>query len=65
MLSIAIPGFGELRLADLVCDYNGTLAHDGRLLPGVAAALAALAADLRVHVVTADTHGGAAPPAAR
>lgn len=57
MLSMTIPGFGELRLTDLVSDFNGTLACDGRLLPGVREALAAVAADLRVHVVTADTHG--------
>jgi soluble P-type ATPase len=60
MLSISIPGFSNLRLVDLVCDFNGTLAQDGRLLPGVGQLLGALAADLRVHVVTADTHGGAA-----
>jgi len=60
MLSISIPGFAELRLTDLVADFNGTLACDGRLLPGVRAALGALAADLRLHVVTADTHGTAA-----
>jgi len=60
MLSISIPGFAELRLVDLVADFNGTLAHDGRLLPGIREALAELAVDLRVHVVTADTHGSAA-----
>jgi soluble P-type ATPase len=60
MISIPIPGFADLQLVDLVCDYNGTLAHDGRLLPGVRDALTALAPDLRIHVVTADTHGGAA-----
>ncbi len=60
MISIAIPGFGDLRLVHLVCDYNGTLAQDGHLLPGVGEALVALAADLRIHLVTADTHGGAA-----
>ena len=60
MLSIAIPGFAELRLAELVSDFNGTLAQDGRLLPGVREALGALAADLRIHVVTSDTHGTAA-----
>jgi soluble P-type ATPase len=60
MISVSIPGFGDLRLTDLVCDYNGTLAEDGRLLPRVAGALAWLAASLRIHVVTADTHGGAA-----
>jgi soluble P-type ATPase len=60
MLSISIPGFADLRLGDLVCDFNGTLAQDGRLPPGVREGLVALAADLRIHIITADTHGGAA-----
>jgi soluble P-type ATPase len=59
MLSISIPDFGDLRLLDLVSDFNGTLALDGRLLPGLGDLLAALT-DLRIHVVTADTHGSAA-----
>jgi soluble P-type ATPase len=41
----------------LVLDYNGTLATDGALLPGVAARLTALAGHLQVHVITADTFG--------
>lgn len=57
MLSIEIPGQGLLRLEHLVLDYNGTVAKDGEILPGVAPRLAALARDLRVHVVTADTFG--------
>ena len=57
MIEIDIPGFGELRLTELVCDYNGTLAVDGALLPGVADALARLAPKLRTHVITADTFG--------
>jgi P-type E1-E2 ATPase len=57
MISIDIPGFGKLELAHLVLDYNGTLALDGRLLPGVAEALSGLAPGIRVHVVTADTFG--------
>ncbi len=60
MLSLSIPGVAELRLEELVSDFNGTLAEDGRLLPGVREALADLATDLRLHVVTADTHGSAA-----
>jgi P-type E1-E2 ATPase len=60
MLAIAIPGFRDLSVEHLVCDFNGTLAQDGRLLPGVHEALATLSSRLRVHVVTADTHGGAA-----
>lgn len=57
MLSLEIPGYGPLTFEHLVLDYNGTLAVDGILLPGVKAALNALAEDLTVHVVTADTFG--------
>lgn len=59
MLEIAIPGADTLRLSHLVADYNGTLAQDGRLLPGVAETLRTLAADLEIHVLTADTFGQA------
>jgi len=59
MLEIAIPGADTLRLAYLVADFNGTLAVDGVLLPGVSDALRRLAGLLDLHVVTADTHGKA------
>jgi soluble P-type ATPase len=60
MIEIAIPGQRALRLERLVLDYNGTLALDGEPLPGVRESLASLAGRLEVHVLTADTHGGAA-----
>ncbi|HQI81792.1 MAG TPA: ATPase P [Deltaproteobacteria bacterium] len=60
MMEIAMPGFGNLRVEHLVCDFNGTLAVDGELLPGVREVLAALACVVRVHVITADTFGRAA-----
>lgn len=60
MLAIDIPGFDKLRLEHLVLDFNGTLAVDGHLLPGVAQMLSNLSQRLRVHVVTADTFGQAA-----
>lgn len=60
MIAIDIPGFGKLDLAHAVFDYNGTLALDGEPLPGVAEAILALAAELRIHVITADTFGRAA-----
>lgn len=41
--------------SDLVLDYNGTLALDGFLLPGVAGRLRQLSKVIRVHVLTADT----------
>jgi soluble P-type ATPase len=55
MLEIQIPGDRVPRLKHLVVDYNGTLAFDGRPPRGVAEALRALATDLDIHVLTADT----------
>ena len=57
MINIDIPGFGALQLCHLVLDYNGTLAVDGKLLPGVGSALTLLSSKLEVHVITADTFG--------
>jgi soluble P-type ATPase len=57
MLEILIPGFAELRLDHLILDYNGTIACDGELIQGVRERLEAIAAKLRIHVVTADTFG--------
>jgi soluble P-type ATPase len=57
MIRLDIPGFKGLEIEHLVLDYNGTLALDGELLPGVAETLRELAANLRLHVLTADTLG--------
>ncbi len=57
MLTIDIPAYRTLRLEHLVLDVNGTLALDGALLPGVAERLAQLKEHLRLHLLTADTHG--------
>jgi len=57
MLRIDIPGRAACLLEHLVLDYNGTLALDGRLLPGVKQALLGLSGLLAVHVLTADTFG--------
>lgn len=59
MVSIDIPGFGALRIAHLALDYNGTLALDGKLIPGVKRRLVTLSARLQIHVLTADTFGKA------
>ncbi len=60
MLELTIPGRTPLRLEHLVLDYNGTLAVDGELQPGVAERLQALSRHLQIHVITADTFGKAA-----
>lgn len=59
MIEVNIPGRGVLRIEHLVLDYNGTLAVDGELVPGVGERLTALAGQLQVHVLTADTFGRA------
>jgi soluble P-type ATPase len=57
MLELFIPGFKDLALNHLVLDYNGTLALDGRPLPGVRERLEALSRQLAIHILTADTFG--------
>jgi soluble P-type ATPase len=57
MLNIAIPGFKDLRLKYLILDYNGTIAGRGKLIPGVKEKLEALAQNLEIHILTADTFG--------
>jgi len=56
-MELDVPGFKRLNLAHLVLDYNGTLALDGALLPGVKRLISDLAEVVEVHVLTADTHG--------
>ena len=65
MLDINIPGAQPLRLSYLILDYNGTLACDGSILPGVAERLKILAEHLEIHIVTADTFGNVRTQVAR
>ncbi len=57
VLDLDVPGFEKLHIVHLVLDYNGTPAVDGIPRPGALALLSELSDLLRVHVVTADTHG--------
>ena len=59
MIDVAIPGYGRLVLSELVCDFNGTLARDGRLVEGARTFLPDVARVLNVRVVTGDTFGSA------
>ncbi len=56
---IAVPGRPAIELRNLALDFTGTLSTDGRLLPGVAERIVALAERLRITVMTADTRGTA------
>ncbi|NLI12276.1 HAD family hydrolase [Pelotomaculum propionicicum] len=57
MLTVTIPGKRTLELKHIVLDFNGTMACDGYLIPGVKERLNLLAEKLEVHILTADTFG--------
>lgn len=60
MLKIEIPGLPEIQVNHLVLDYNGTLAIDGTILPGIKEILNTLAENIQIHVITANTFGDVA-----
>ena len=55
-ITIDIPGRAPLHLTRLVLDYNGTMALDGSLLPGVIYRLESLLKKVYVDIITADTN---------
>lgn len=58
MIKINIPGKDEtLEIRHLVLDFNGTLALDGKIKPGVGELLIELSRQLQIHIVTAGTFG--------
>jgi len=57
MIEMNIPGRGLVEIEHLVCDVNGTLALDGQLQDGVVRLLSGLRDRLKLHLLTADTHG--------
>ncbi len=59
MLTIDIPGFGELAAENLVMDLNGTLGLEGVPDAGVVRRLRDLSQTLTLTVLTSDTHGRA------
>ncbi len=54
---IEIPNFKMVNITDIVCDYNGTIAKDGEVLPQIKALFAQLSKRYALHVITADTFG--------
>jgi soluble P-type ATPase len=57
MISIEIPGWGNLEVENAVFDWNGTLAEDGELISGVREKIESLAEKVKIYILTADTHG--------
>lgn len=59
MVYFDIPGRGRVPIEHVVLDFNGTIAIDGILIPGVVERIEALHSLVTVHVITADTNGTA------
>jgi soluble P-type ATPase len=57
MKTFDIPGSGDLIIKNILLDYNGTLAVDGRPVPGIREKINEHAPDFSFHVITADTFG--------
>ena len=57
MIRIEIPGREALEISHIVLDYNGTIAVDGLLVPGLEAPIEALSKQVELHVLTAATYG--------
>lgn len=54
---LEIPNFKSLNIKHIVCDYNGTIAKDGKVLPEIKALFDQLCQGYTLHVITADTFG--------
>jgi len=54
---LEIPNFKTVKITDIICDYNGTIAKDGLVLPEIKALFSALSKRYTLHVITADTFG--------
>ncbi len=57
MISVEIPGYGSVKIENLVMDYNGTMAVDGYLVNGLKPLIEDLAKGISIYVITADTFG--------
>jgi soluble P-type ATPase len=58
-IAIDIPGWGNLDIENVVFDLNGTLAKDGKILPGVKEKIQSLSEKVKIYILTADTQGTA------
>lgn len=57
-MEINIPGRGIINIKNLLLDYNGTIACDGKVIPSVKEKIESInKMGVKVHLVTADTHG--------
>jgi P-type E1-E2 ATPase len=59
MISVPIPGWGELSIEYLMVDFNGTAALDGKLKKEVKDVIEKISRYIKVFIITADTYESA------
>lgn len=57
MLIYNIPGRGRIEIENVVFDYNGTVAVDGKLIDDARELILKLKEYVNIHILTADTYG--------
>ena len=57
MISVSVPGWGDLDIEYLVVDYNGTCAFDGKIKENVKEMLEKVSRYIKVFNITSDTYG--------
>jgi len=57
MINIEIPGYGNLHIKNVLIDYNGTIASEGKLIPSLKNIIEKLSKKVNLYVITADTFG--------
>ncbi len=57
MLIFDIPGREKIEIENVVFDYNGTVALDGKLIEGVKEDIERLKEFVNIYILTADTYG--------
>jgi P-type E1-E2 ATPase len=56
MITVPIPGWGELAIEYVMVDFNGTMALDGKLKKEVKDVIDKISRYVKVFVITADTY---------
>jgi len=59
MLLLETKSFGKIEVQNLVLDMNGTIACDGKLIPGIQERIQHLKEFIHIYLVSADTFGTA------
>jgi soluble P-type ATPase len=59
MISISIPGWGNMEIENIVLDLNGTIAIDGKISSEMKEKINSLSDKAKIYILTADTQGTA------